>query len=156
MRFWKKQLRIGVRQLACICQPAAWELQNIFLLQTFRRIFQLRCCLNIFIYVCTSNWINETFHSDMRIEINVLVPDSNKIKFWQLSMINKMFAKFESMTYNMWQLIDTCLIHRPNVILNLPSFAKYYDDVFVNDHNICIYLTVAWILLIMFIETPNL
>ena len=81
MRFWKKQLRIGVWQLACICQPAAWELQNIFLIQTFRRIFQLRCCLNIFIIECVSNWIDETFRFDMRIVINVLVLDVTKSNF---------------------------------------------------------------------------
>ena len=122
MRFWKKQLRIGVWQLACICQPAAWELQNIFLIQTFRRIFQLRCCLNIFIIECVSNWIDETFRFDMRIVINVLVLDVTKSNF-DSCLCQSNLCKISFYDAKNWQTcddafeIDTCLINEAHIVM---------------------------------------
>ena len=53
---WRKQLRIGIRQLACICQPAAWELLYMFWYKFLKDISAAWCS---FVKVHTYNWIHE-------------------------------------------------------------------------------------------------
>ena len=138
MRSWKKQLRIGVRQLACICQPAAWELQNIFFDRNFLKDISAALLSRYSTNVCRSNWINQTFHSYVRTQIHILLFGLIQIKFWQLPYLT-MFAKIQFMTQKVSKIIDdvfqicTCFTGEQHfVIHSWEYFLKFDHDVNVN------------------------